>query len=186
MEGSVRLDNGITYECAPEVEKAYAELAAKHTDAATKRDEHKSELDTLQAKHDALAEEHEKLKKVDNVAAVADGVKARSKLLETVRPMVGEEVAKKLDDMSDAELRVAGIASQVEKFDAKDKTEDYLAARFDAAVEKFDASEAAKKEQGKSVVGDGSGRKDEDDDPDKARQEMIERQDGKKKAKDKE
>ena len=189
MDGSVRLDNGITYECAPEVEKAYAELATKHSDAAAKRDEHKAALDALQGKHDAQTKELEEAKKVDHADAVAKGVKSRVALVEAVKPMLSEEDVKKVDEMSDAQLRIAAITATDEKFDAKDedgkvRSDDYLKARFDGAVIAFEKSEKAK--QGSAVVGDGSGRKDEDDDPDKARQEMIERQDGKKKAKDKE
>lgn len=190
MDGSVRLDNDISYPCAPEVEKAYGVLATKHKDAAASRDEHKAALDTLQAKHDALTEEHEKLKKVDNAAEITAGVKARSDLIAKVVPMLSEEDAKKADAMSDAELRIAGIAAQVEKFDGKDAdgkehTGDYIAARLDAAVETFEKSDAADKARGSDIVGDHSGRKDAQTLAE-ARADMAERQAGNAKPKDKE
>lgn len=189
MPGTVKLDSGISYEVPPEVEAGYAKVATERGDAIAKRDEHKTALDKLQAKHDALTEEHEKLKKVDNAAEITAGVKARSDLLAKVKPMLSEEDAKKADDMTDAELRIAGIASQVEKFDGKDedgkdRSDDYISARLDAAVEAFADSDKAKREDGKTVIGDGSGHKDAEDLAD-SRQKMQDRRDGKAEDKDK-
>ena len=184
MKGTLKLDS-LTYECDPEVAVAYEKLAKKHDDATASRDEHKSALDTLQAKHDAQTEEIEKLKAVDNTDAIAKGVAELSKVLEAVKPMVTEEVAKKLDGMTADEMRLEGIKSQFEKFDNADKSDDYRAAMFVAAVEKH--ADAAKQKQGSDIVGDHSGRKDADDiDLDAKRQEMIDREDGKTKDKGKE
>lgn len=186
MPGKVRLDSGIEYECPPEVEAAYEAKTVEGAEAAMKRDELRKSLDTLQGEHDALKKEKEELEKQDSSEAIAEGAKARVALLEAVKPMLGEEDAKKADAMSDKELQIAAIKAGDEKFDAEGKSDDYLAARFDAAKVAFDASEAGKKKQGAAVVGDGSGRTDADDeDPDNARAKMIERRDGKKE-KDKE
>ena len=184
MPGKVRLDSGIEYECPPEVEAAYNAVKQERTDAVEKLTAETAAKDALQAKHDALAEEVEKLKKVDNAGAIAEGVKARSALLAKVKPMLSEEDAKKADEMSDKDLQVAAIQSQVEKFDAEGKSDDYLAARFDAAVESFEEAEKTKKEDGKTVIGDGSKKRDGEVDLDDSRQDMMDRRDGKKKDKE--
>ena len=192
MPGKVRLDSGIEYECPPEVEAAYNAVTKARTDAADALTAETKAKDELQGKHDALVKEAEELKKVDNADAISKGVKARVALEAAVKPMLSEEDAKKIDAMSDSELRVAAIKASDEKFDGKDadgkaRSDDYLAARFDAAVVAFEDSEKTKRADGKTVIGDGSGHKDDEDDPDKARDDMIARQDGvKPKAKDKE
>ena len=192
MEGTVKLDSGISYEVPPEVEAGYAKVAKERGELAAKRDELQKSLDELQGKHDALTSETEELKKVDNADAIAQGVKARVALVESVKPMLSEEDAKRADEMTDAELRIAAIKATDEKFDAKDedgkdRSEDYLKARFDAAAVAFEKSDAAKKKQGAAVVGTGKGRKDGDEiDLDEKRQDMMDREDGKKKPKDKE
>jgi hypothetical protein len=119
-------------------------------------------MDKLQAKHDALEKEHEELKKVDNAEAIAEGVKARVALLEAVKPMLSEEDAKKADSMTDEELRIAAIR----------------------AAAAFAESEKTKREDGKSVIGDGSGHVDAED-LDAARQKMQGRRDGTAKEEDK-
>ncbi len=188
MPGKVRLDSGIEYECPPEVEAAYNAVTKMRDDAAEKLAAETKAKDELQGKLDAQTKELEEAKKIDNAAAIVEGVKARVALVEAVKPMLSEEDAKKMDAMTDAELRIAAIKATDEKFDAKDadgkeRSEDYLRARFDAAVVAFENS--AKAKQGKTVVGDGSGRQDEDVDPVAAREDMIRRQDGAK-TKDKE
>ena len=189
----LRLDSsGIAYDVPPEVASEFATLGKKHSDAADALTAETKAKDELQGKHDALVKEAEELKKVDNADAISKGVKARVALEAAAKPMLSEEDAKKIDAMSDSELRVAAIKASDEKFDGKDadgkaRSDDYLAARFDAAVVAFEDSEKTKRADGKTVIGDGSGHKDDEADPDKARQDMIDRQDGvKPKAKDKE
>ncbi|MDK1020026.1 MAG: DUF2213 domain-containing protein [Candidatus Hydrogenedentes bacterium] len=187
----LRLDSsGISYDVPVEVESEYATIRKDRDGAVTKLAAETKAKDELQGKHDALTAETEKLKKVDNGSAIAKGVKARVALVEAVRPMLSKEDAKKADEMTDAELRIAAIKATDDKFDAKDKdgkdrSEDYLAARFDAAVVTFKKLDAAKKKQGAAVVGDGSGHTDDVPDLDKLRQDMMDRQDGKMKPKDK-
>jgi hypothetical protein len=185
MPGTVKLDSsGISYEVPPEVAAEFETIRKDRDDAAGKLTEETAAKDALQAKHDALAEKVEKLEKIDNAAAIAEGVKTRVALVEKVKPMVSEEIAAKFDGMTDSEIRIEGIKSQVEKFDAEGKSDDYLAARFDAAVEAFEKSE--KEKEGSQVVGKGTRKKDaEDEDPDVARQKMIEKADAAASGKDK-
>ncbi len=184
----LRLDSsGITYDVPAEVEAEYGTMRKDRADAVEKSTAETKAKDELQAKHDALTEEVEKLKKIDHTDAVAKGVAARSKLLEAVKPMVSEEVAKKLDGMTDAEVRLEGIKSQVENFDGKDAdgkdlSEDYLAARLIGAVEKH--ADALKLDEGGKVIGDGTGHKDSGSAAD-ARERMKTRHDGTGETKDK-
>lgn len=187
----LRLDsNGISYDVPEEVEADYGTMRKDRDDAVEKTKDETKAKDELQGKFDAQTEELEKLKKVDNTDAIAKGVAERSKLLETVRPMVKEDVAKKLDEMTDAEIKIAGIASQVEKFDGKDAdgkdhSDDYIKARLSGAVEAFEKTDEANSATGSTVVGNGERRKDAGTAAE-ARDRMKARHDGTAKPKDKE
>ena len=175
---SMKLDSsGISYDVPAEVEAEYGTIRKDRDDAVTKRDALQAELDKLQGTHDAQTKELEELKKVDNADAVAEGVKTRVALLEAVKPMLSEEEAKKADSMTDNELRIAAITAGDEKFDAAEKSDDYLEARFDQAKITFEASEKTKREDGKSVIGDGTGHVDAED-LGAAREKMQGRRDG--------
>ena len=185
----LRLDsNGISYDVPAEVEADYGTMRKDRDDAVAESKAKTAAHDELQAKHDALTEEHEKLKKVDNAAEITAGVKARSDLVAKVKPMLSEEDAKKADDMTDAELRMAGVKAQVENFDEKDadgkeRSDEYMTVRLEAAVETFDAAEKIKREDGAAVIGDHSGHVDAKDLGD-ARAKMQARRDGTAKDKD--
>ena len=185
MDGKVRLDSGVSYDVPPEVEAEFGTLRKERKDAAETLAAEKTAKAELQGKLDGVSKELEELKKVDNADAIAKGVKERVELLAAVKPMLSEEDAKKADDMDDAALRIAAIMTTDKEFKAEGRDEGYIKGRFDAAVSAFAASDKAKREDGKAVIGDGSGHKD-DDDPAKAREEMQKRRDGTAKAKDKE
>jgi hypothetical protein len=106
---------------------------AKRSDAAQAE---KSRADTAEGKLDALVKEHAEMKaKLDAAAspdALAKAVKARVDLEAKARRVLGAEA--KTDGMSDRDLRVAVIAKSDEKFDAKDRSDEYVAARFDGVV----------------------------------------------------
>ena len=175
----VKLDSGIAYECPPEVEAAYNVKTKELTETTEKRDALQTELDTLKGKHDGLKKEKEELEKKDSGKEIAEAAKVRVGLLGTVAKMVSEEEAKKLDSMTDDELRIAAIKATDKDFDPEGKSADYLQARFDGASTTFNKAGSSKSKQGKTVVGSGTHRQDEDEgDPDKARDTMIRRQDG--------
>ena len=104
--------------------------------------------------------------------------------------MLSEEDAKKADAMDDAALRIAAIKTMdkdfdVEKLDMADELKaGYIKGRFDSAVSAFAASDKAKREDGKAVIGDHSAPKSADDLAAK-RKDMQDRRDGKTADKDK-
>jgi hypothetical protein len=137
---TVKLDsNGLPYEALPEVAAELESLKKARQDAADALTAMTTERDTLQAKMDAAEKELEELKKVDNAAAIRDGVKARLDL----------------ETMSDDEIRIAIIKRTDKDFDPEGKSADYLAARFDAAKDIL--ASMKKTDAGIQLVGGGAG-----------------------------
>jgi hypothetical protein len=126
----VRLDNGLEYEAPQEVIVAFT---AKQVEL----DGLKKETDKLRADADTAKETQKALQvKVDGLpAAITAGVKARLSLEKIANDTLDEETVKKLDSMSDAEIRSAVILSKFPEAKLDGKSEEYLNARFDAAVE---------------------------------------------------
>lgn len=109
-----------------------------------KVDELEKKLQALQAEHEAtcakLDAANEKLEAVEaakNERKDADefrqAVKARVELERQAAPILGDE--SKLDAMDDLEIRKAVVAKLCPKADLADKTEAYIEARYDAALE---------------------------------------------------
>ena len=200
----VKLDNGLEYEAVPEVvteldsyrertNKAEARLG-KLSDVQLDGDvTGKAEpavakhLGTVQGKLDAAEAELKKLRE-EGPKATLDAAKARLKLLAISSSVLDEAEVKKLDEMSDLQIKKAVvIAATPEKgreavttlLDAKEKLgeagEAYITARFDAASEGINLrDERAIQEQRATVrqaieVTDG----DEMLDADEARRGMI-------------
>jgi len=139
---AVNLD-GISYDAAPEVakalekEKARADKAeTERDDAARSRDDMQKEYDGLKAKMDELEAEMDKQKGANNDAAIAEAAKARVALLTRAGKVV--EADKHMDG-SDREIMEAVILKRHDGFDLSDKSDDYVAARFDAIIEAVEA-----------------------------------------------
>ena len=134
METTTITLDGVEYEAIPRhAAQVITREVARSKDAvaaATKR------ADEAEGKADALAAEVADLKaKLDaasNPEAVAKAVRARVSLEQTARPFLGAEA--KLDAMSDREIRCAVIAKTDTAFDPKDRSDEYVAARFDGAI----------------------------------------------------
>lgn len=120
-----------------EQEKAQARFDAK--DAEVKAA--KAETEKLQARFDAQGEELRKAKE-DLVAAPAK-LKAElselASLRETARDVLGKGV--RLDSLDATGIRKAVLKKLAPKADLEGKSEAYVVARFDAAVEAFEAEE---------------------------------------------
>lgn len=111
-------------------------IAQLKTDAATATTESTKKLDGLQAKFDQAETDITKLKKdADDAPKTADLVKARVTLVSAATPHLDEETVAKLDGMTDRDVKVAVISSSVENFDAKEKSDDYVQARYDGIIE---------------------------------------------------
>lgn len=139
----------------------------------------KKEKDKAEAKADSLQAELDKLKKNQTEKKDSEHlnaqVKARIQLLKTAE-LAGIE---KADEMSDIEIKKAVIKEASPEVNLDSKSEDYIEARFDMAVESLDESEELANDAGKKIVNgtreDGGGKEAEVFDSSIARQKMIER-----------
>ncbi len=135
---------GVNYEASESLAGAVTAELQKRDEAAatakTKLDEAiaaaKTAEDVAKAKTDQLETDNAKLKKdAEERPEVKDAVKARMSLVGKATPHLDKETVAKLDDMDDADVKVAVIKSVAEKFDAEGKSADYIDARFDAIIE---------------------------------------------------
>jgi hypothetical protein len=158
----IRLDSGLSYDVPAEVEVAYKAVAAERADLKTRLDASAAQLaevakarDTLAGERDAARAEVAKAQKSDNAPAIAAAVKARLSLVDAARrAKLPADVVEKLDDMTDAEIRVAVIQSRHDDFKADGKSAEYVSARFDAVVESLSSDDV-----GQKVAGSGDGQR---------------------------
>ncbi len=157
----LRIDSGVSYEVPAEVEAAYNAKVKALNEASTKVDSLTAERDTLKADVDKITAQRDEAKaaldkaqKTDHADAIKAGVKARMGIVSAAhKAKLDKAVIEKLDSMSDDEIRLAVIQSRHKDFSAEGKSADYVVARFDAVVEAI----GHEKDQGKTIVGDGSG-----------------------------
>jgi len=133
----VRLDNGLEYEAPQEVIVAFSAKQVELDGLKTKLDAAEKGAEKLRADADTAKEAQKALQtKVDGIpAAITAGVKARLALEKVANDTLDEETIKKLDGMSDVEIRKAVILSKFPEAKLDEKSDEYLNARFDAAVE---------------------------------------------------
>lgn len=141
----VRVD-GIDVEVATE---QGAQLIAKqskaHEDALAAKDAEikklRTELETTTAKRDALAEEVKK--KEDALKAAPEKIRAEMKgrvdLEAAASKVLGKET--KFDGLTDRQIREKVLAKSSPDLKLDGKSDEYVAARFDLAIEKADANE---------------------------------------------
>lgn len=150
MTVKVNLD-GIAYDAAPEVANAYGR-AVKRADAAEQaradaersREDMQKEYDALKGKMDALKEEMDGMKAKNNDAEIAAAAKVRVDLLTRAGKLTNADGL--ADIASPREIMETALKARNDKLDLSDKSDDYVAARFDAAVEMLDAGKAKAKE----------------------------------------
>ncbi len=172
MGSKVRLDNGIEYDCAPEVAVELERVRKERGDAAEKRDELQKQLDATTAERDEFKARAEKAEKVDHTEAIATGIKTRLDLLGKARKALDEKEHEKLDAMGDDEIRQAVIKAKHPDLDLEGKSAEYVSARFDAIVESLGDSAAQKNAD--TVMGDKTKHRDSKDDSEKKRTDAIE------------
>lgn len=119
--------------------RADAEKARKDSEAVTA--DAKAKLDKESARADSLKAELDKAEKARADAAspahVQALVKSRVALETKAVRVLGTEA--KVDAMTDAEIGAAMLKKLEPKLDATGKSPDYLQARLDIAIERFDA-----------------------------------------------
>lgn len=143
----VRID-GITYEVTtPQAVEAFAKLEKQHADQLEKAkkdaadaqataDKAQATADKAQAKSDAAADElkkaHAELKELP--AKLKADMATRSELEDKARVVLGAEA--KLDGLSPLDVRKAVLAALAPELKLDGKSEAYIEARFDAAMER--------------------------------------------------
>jgi hypothetical protein len=124
--------DGIEYEAAAEVINA-------HKKSVAKLDALNAESEAKKGVADALADENKKMKaKLDEFdAKLAEGVnaavKARIAIVDSAKSILSKE--EKLDEMSNLDIKKAVILAVSKDAKLDDASEDYINARFDAAIE---------------------------------------------------
>jgi hypothetical protein len=127
--------------------QAFARLQAKHAEELKAKNDaieaFKVATDKLQAKFDSQADELAKAKAEakELPAKLQAQAKARVDLEGRARKVLGPKF--KLDGLDDKAVRVAVLERVSKGFKADGKSDEYLAARFDAAIESFDADGTA-------------------------------------------
>jgi uncharacterized protein len=130
----VTLD-GISYDAAPEVANALTKAQALGADLTLKLDAaaaaSKAAVDKLTAERDAHKEKLDAAEKRD----VRAEVRARVALETAARQVLPEAEHAKLDAMDDAAVRKAVVAATWPALKLDDKSPDYIAQRYDIALE---------------------------------------------------
>ena len=125
MTEKVKLDNGLVYDAAPEVCRELEKLRADASDTRTKLDTVQAKADALQAKVDA----HEDALKVEREKGRADAL-ARLELEATATKFKIDHAGK-----TDREVKEAVIKAVRKDADLNGKSDVYIDAAFDMAVE---------------------------------------------------
>lgn len=139
----VKLDNGITYDAAPEVVVEMDKLRADAANHQSKVDEAIARADKAQAEADALKAEVAKIEqiKADAYAKAKSDIEARAKL-----ESVAKEFKVDCKDLDDKAIKLAVIKAVRGDADLSEKSDAYIDAAFDMAVE-MRGDEAMKKQR---------------------------------------
>lgn len=163
--------NGIEYDAVPEVKNALTQAQDALEKAKAEKAKLQKNHDSLSGELDAKKEELQKLQNKDSSEAIEKAVKSRLELVEKCRKHIDSE--EDISSLSDKELK-AKVISKVSEVNLDGKSDDYLNARFDAAI---DVLTANSDEQSRN--NDDNFRADDKNKPagsaDAARKKMIER-----------
>jgi hypothetical protein len=175
MGGTVKLDNGIDYDCAPEVAVEVDKLRKDRAELQSKLDSGSKETGELQGKHDALEAKVKELEARDDASEIREAVKARIALEKAATPHLPKETAEKLDGMTDLEIQKAVILAGMPDAKLDEMDEPWIRGAFAVACRK--PAEKRGDGQGSKVVGTAEKRGDSSEAPDseKARQDSIDR-----------
>jgi hypothetical protein len=147
---AVNLD-GLEYQAAPEIAKAYnkvlTDLDTARADAEKTKADMQKEMDAYQAKIDQLKSDMEKMKEERGDAAIITAAKARVALLTKAGKVIN---ADEMFESTDREIMEAVIASRHDGLDLTAKSDDYVAARFDAVLESLPTDDGIKKQAEKA------------------------------------
>ena len=141
----IRLDNGIEYDADPEVAVEFEKLRKDHADLVKDAAEAKGRFDALQAECDALKEKVESAEQVrkDALEKARKEIKARADLEKSV----SEFKIDNLETLTDREIKEAVIKSVRKDADLTGKSDDYVQAAFEYALEDGKSSGVSKQRQ---------------------------------------
>lgn len=149
-------------------------LTAQATERTAKADEVQAKLDTAEEK---LVKETERADTAEKPETLREAVATRLDLERSAISVLGEEKAKelKLDSLSLSDIQKAVILHASPKIDLADKSEAYVQARFDAAVEGADAKDTGTATLGALRTHADAASTEERNDSTTAQQKMAER-----------
>lgn len=127
-----RID-GIEYEVAPEVERHIARQDDQVNDLTGKLEAAQAEVETATAKADEAKAEIERLNEQYSDEAIRDAAKARVALERSAAKVLGDDAD--MGDMTEREIREAVCKKVHDGLDLSEKSDVYVEARFDAALE---------------------------------------------------
>jgi hypothetical protein len=176
--------DGVEYEAEAKVIETLSQARTKIDEMEKSKEEADKIHTELQAKHDTLKDERDQLKKdkeeleKSNPEKIDEAVKAKLILRDTAKKFDIEVE----DEMSDEDIKHAVIIKAYpnakEKLDdAEIATEDYIQARFDAAVEYLEENIDVGNENKKKALDHSDNGNDQEEkvDAEKSRQDMIKR-----------
>lgn len=171
--------NGIEYEAAPEVLVELARVNALVETLKTEKVTLQASLDTAAADRDAKKAELEKVQN-EMPGKIKEAAAARAKLEAAATKVLDAEQLKKLNDMSDLDIKKAVVLAKDPKAKLDGQTDTYVQVRFDLATENLadDAADRALAESRRNAAppaaGGGNGGETPPD-QDAARKNMIDR-----------
>lgn len=105
----------------------------------------KDEKEKLQAKHDASEKENKELKEKKDAQPDKEqqkkDVNERISVLEVGKKVCDEEAQKKFDEMDNIEIKKAVLTADDKDLDLKEKTDEYINARFDIIKETLEKTD---------------------------------------------
>lgn len=140
--------DGKEIEVSDEVYAAFEKAGQLQTVTQKKLDDevaaHKTDTDAkekLQAKSDATEKENKDLKEKigagDNKDQVKKDARERIEVLKVAEKVCDEETVKKFDEMDNLEIKKTTLVADDKDLDLKDKTDEYINARFDILKERI-------------------------------------------------
>ena len=129
----IRLDNGIEYAADPEIAVEFEKLRKDKADLEKEIADSKSRYDSLLAERDTLKAKVENAEQVrkDALEKARKEIKARAEL----ELSVSEFKIDKIDELSDREIKEIVIKTVRKDADLTGKSDDYIQAAFDYAME---------------------------------------------------
>lgn len=130
--------NGISYQVPPEIRVAMDSINKELAEAKDGMGGLKKEMDMAKAKYDELKAKYDEMmkKEKNNDSAIAEkvnaGIVSRLGLIAKASKVCDTKGFEAKDDKS---IMLEAIKAKHPNFDAKDKSDDYIAARFDAMIE---------------------------------------------------